>query len=80
MSDKKLSVKSKCDMKELTKKQLERQDFVDNAIFDLIQALNPTDGEIEWDINFIGEIRDTIQTQFIDMGICDEQTFYPYEE
>lgn len=64
-------------MKTLTKKQLERQDFVDNAIFELIQTLNPTDEEIEWDIDFIGEIRDVIQSQFVDMEICDEQTFYP---
>lgn len=64
-------------MKTLTKKQLERQDFVDNTIFELIQTLNPTDEEIEWDIDFIGEIRDVIQSQFIDMEICDEQTFYP---
>ena len=27
-------------MKELTDKQIERQDFVDNAIFNLIQTLN----------------------------------------
>ena len=64
-------------MKTLTKKQLERQDFVDNAIFELILTLNPTDEEIEWDIDFIGEIRDVIQSQFVDMEICDEQTFYP---
>lgn len=64
-------------MKELTQKQLERQDFVDNAIFELIQTLNPTDEEIEWDIDFIGEIRDVIQSQFVDLGICEEQLFYP---
>lgn len=62
-------------MKKLSKEQLERQDFVDNAIFDLIQTLNPSEEEIEWDIDFIGEIRDIIQTQFVDMEICDEQPF-----
>ena len=67
-------------MKTLSKKQLERQDFVDNSIFELIQTLNPTDEEIEWDIDFIGELRDIIQERFVEMEICDKDEFYPFIE
>ena len=43
--------------KELNQHQIERQDFVDNAIFNLLQSLNPTDKEIQWDIEIIGDVR-----------------------
>ena len=45
---------------EMTDEQLERQDFVDNAIFSLIQDINPTTEAISWDIEMIGNIRDVI--------------------
>jgi hypothetical protein len=68
-------------MKELTDKQIERQDFVDNAIFNLIQSLNTTDEAINWDIETIGEIRDVIEEWMIErLEITDEQNFYPYLE
>lgn len=66
-------------MKELTDKQIDRQDFVDNAIFQLVQRVNPTDKNIEWDIEMIGEVRDVIWQWIVErMKIIDEQTFYPY--
>ena len=34
----------------LTKQELERQDFVDNQIFELIQKLLPASAQIDWDI------------------------------
>ena len=64
----------------LTDEQIERQDFVDNAIFDLINELIPSGKEMEWDIEAIGEIRDAIQSQLIVRGFCTEQEFYPYIE
>ncbi len=68
-------------MKELTDKQIERQDLVDNAIFNLIQSLNTTDKTINWDIELIGEIRDVIAEWMIErLKITDEQNFYPYLE
>lgn len=68
-------------MKELTDKQIERQDFVDNAIFNLIQSLNTTDKTINWDIEMIGEIRDVIAEWIIErLKITDEQNFYPWVE
>jgi hypothetical protein len=68
-------------MKELTDKQIQRQDFVDNAIFDLIQSLNTTDKAINWNIEMIGEIRDVIAEWMTErLNITDEQNFYPYAE
>lgn len=68
-------------MKELTDKQIERQDFVDNAISQLIQSVNPTDKEIEWDIEMIGEVRDVIEDWIVErLKITDEQGFYPWVE
>lgn len=66
---------------ELTKKQIARQDFVDNSIFELLQKLNPTDNTIEWDIEIISEVRERIRNYFennIDK-FC-EQNYYPYME
>lgn len=66
-------------MKELTDNQIDRQDFVDNAVYQLIQKVNPTDIFIEWDIEVIGEIRDVIREWIVErMNITDEQKFYPY--
>lgn len=64
---------------ELTDEQLERQDFVDNAIFSLIQQMNPTNRVIDWNIEMIGEIRDNIRYWFVErLKVCEEMTFYPY--
>lgn len=65
---------------ELTKQQIERQDFVDNAIFDLMNRLIPSEREMEWDIEVIGEVRDVVQTQLARKGFCTEREFYPYVE
>jgi hypothetical protein len=65
---------------ELTAQQIERQDFVDNAIFELINELILSEKEMEWDIEAIGEIRDAIQSQLVEKGFCTKQEFYPYIE
>lgn len=67
-------------MTEFTKKQIERQDFVDNEIFELLQRLAPS-VKIKWDIEMIGNIRDSIRTQLIDKQILISETkFYPYQK
>ena len=43
----------------MTDEQIKRQDFVDNSIFSLVQTINPTNRTISWDIEMIGNIRDT---------------------
>jgi hypothetical protein len=58
--------------------KIEQQDFVDNAIFDLLNTLNPTDKELKWDIKPIGDIRDVIQKLFVEeLKLCTEDEFYP---
>lgn len=68
-------------MKTLSEAQIKRQDIVDNAIYDLLNEVNPSQQKIEWDIEMIGEIRDLIQIWLVDrLAITDEKTFYPYIE
>jgi hypothetical protein len=64
----------------LTATQLERQDFVDNAIFALLEDLKTSNGELAWDIEMIGEIRDTIQHWLEDKNLTQPQAFYPQVE
>jgi hypothetical protein len=65
-------------MQNLNDEQLRRQDFVDNGIFDLVKRLIPSTKKIEWDIEIIGDIRDTIQHWLVDKyKIIDEVEFYP---
>ena len=64
----------------MTKEQIERQDFVDNAVYDFINELIPSDKEMEWDIEAIGEVRDAVQAILVGRGFCTEQEFYPYIE
>jgi hypothetical protein len=69
------------DENELTQQQITRQDFVANAIFSLIQSINPGNKEIEWDIEIIGEIRDVLKEWLVDkLNLTTEQEFYPYLE
>ena len=62
---------------ELTDKQIERQDFVDNAIFRLLNEINPSKVDLDWNIDLIGSVRDRIQREFTERSICSAQEFYP---
>ena len=65
-------------MIQLTKKQIERQDYVDNQIFELIQKLLPPSKKMDWDIEVIGIVRDAIQEQIVDkQKVMSEGQFYP---
>ena len=65
-------------MDKFTDDQINRQDFVDNEIYDLLNRLIPSTGEIEWDIEMIGDVRDTIQHWLVDRyKVVDELEFYP---
>jgi hypothetical protein len=67
--------------KGLTQQQITQQDFVDSAIFNLLQSLNPTDKEIQWDIEMIGYMRDVVKECLVDkLCLMTEQEFYPYLE
>lgn len=65
---------------ELSRKQIERQDFVDNLIYELLCALNPTEKYFDWDIEMIADIRDEIQHHLTNKTKCSEECFYPYIE
>jgi hypothetical protein len=65
-------------MEIFTEDQIKGQDFVDNQIYDLVKRLNPSTRVIDWDIEMIGDIRDTIQHWLVDKyKIVDELEFYP---
>ena len=65
-------------MAQLTKKQIRRQDFVDNEIFELIQKITPH-SKIKWDIEIIGDVRDSIQRGLVDRhNLISGAGFYPY--
>ena len=65
-------------MRSLTKKEIKRQDFVDNEIFDLIQKFLPPSKRLEWDIEIIGAVRDVIEKELVDRGLVNEKRFYPF--
>ena len=65
-------------METLSEEQMKRQDFVDNQIYDLVKRLTPSSREIEWNIEMIADIRDTIQHWLVDRyKIVEELEFYP---
>jgi hypothetical protein len=66
------------DNHETQKANIERWDFVDNAIYEMLKELNPTKHELKWDIHPISEIRDVIIAYFVDeLKICTADEFYP---
>jgi hypothetical protein len=73
------SSQSRGKRKGLTSKELERQDFVDGMIFELINALNPSSKQANWDIEMIGDIRDRIQFWLVEhYAVATEKDFYPF--
>ena len=65
-------------MENLNEDQIKRQDFVDNKIYELVNQLVPSEKKIGWNIEMIGDIRDTIQHWLVDKyKIVDELDFYP---
>ncbi len=63
---------------ELTDTQIERQDFVDNTIYEMLIDLIPSEKSMHWDIDSIGRVRDVIAQVFVEKNLCSEQEFYPY--
>jgi hypothetical protein len=61
---------------EMSDEQIRRQDFVDNAIFELITRTNPTSRQISWDIEMIGNIRDSVINELqIKLGISEFEIY-----
>ena len=61
----------------MTKRQIERQDFVDNKIFALIREINPTARQISWDIEMIGNVRDSLVCELEEKIGISEFEIYP---
>ena len=62
----------------LTKQALERQDFVDNEIFQLIKHLIPKSTQLKWDIEMISAVRHATMKQIVYKKYMSEAKFYPY--
>ena len=62
----------------LTKKQIERQDDVDNLIHSLLVDVDPSYKYIEWNIEHISKVRNTIQDILVNSVGITEMQFYPY--
>lgn len=63
----------------LTDTQIERQDFVDNAIHKLLNDLSPDGMVVEWDITHIHVVSDAIQEILVNrLHVMTEMDFYPY--
>lgn len=55
-----------------------RQDFVDNKVYELINTLLPKSRQIDWDIEVIGNIRDSIYNEVSrKVNGVNERRFYP---
>lgn len=68
---------------ELTGTEIDRQDFVDNAVYNLIGALIPgkyRDKEYDWDIEDIGNVREVIGEILEEKLGVTEADFYPFIE
>lgn len=63
-------------MTELTNKQLEQMDFVDNTIFEMLKEVTGCP-DLEWDIEPISNIRDEIIRKYYP-NEDDEFNFYPF--
>jgi hypothetical protein len=62
---------------EMSDEQIKRQDFVDNAVFELIRQTNPTMRQISWDIEMIGNIRDSLVSELQKKLGISEFEIYP---
>ena len=67
-------------IQELTDKEIERQDYVDNRVYELLNDLLPAGKKLNWDIEIIGAVRDAVQAQITDRKLMSEAAFYPYIE
>lgn len=66
--------------RKLTDEEIERQDFVDNRIFEVMNSFLPPDKTFEWDIGAISNIRDSIGHELTRRGLISEEDFYPFLE
>lgn len=63
---------------ELTQQQIDRQDFVNDAIYGLLSELAGKELDYEDMHDLIGSVRGFISAEFNDLGIMPEKEFYPW--
>jgi hypothetical protein len=64
--------------KEFTREQLDKHDFIDNSIMELINKLNPTTVKIKYDGHIVWKVRNALIEVFTqDLDLCTERAFYP---
>jgi hypothetical protein len=64
--------------KEFSKEELERQNYIDNSIMNLINMVNPTKLEILYDRNIVAKVRYALIEIFSkDLQICTDSALYP---
>ena len=65
--------------RELTRLEIQRQDFVDGRIFELMQEFAPEGADLQWDIESIANVREAIRYELvIRRKLMTEMDFYPY--
>lgn len=65
-------------MPDLSNSHFSRQDFIDNSIHELINKLNPTQKQIPWNIELIGEIRDALENIIVNkLNLCSQKNSIP---
>ena len=67
---------------ELTDNDIRQLDALHNAIYFMICDVcpNPEKKEIPWDMEYIGEIAETIENFAVDKKLCSDQEINPYVE
>ena len=68
--------------KELTDKEMERIDFVQNATFEYLKSLLPPAkaDKLEWDLDMLMYIIESAGEVLEEKGLCAEEEFYPYRD
>jgi hypothetical protein len=64
-------------MSDLTKKQLDRQGLVDNAIRRMLDEVYPNKKPVDWSIEHIGNVRDAVVEMLLEHKLCTEKKFCP---
>jgi len=83
MDELQTKIERRTTMDELTTAQIAQQDFVDNAISNMLNDIVTNSEfehteELEWDIQIISDVREVVQDILIERSICTEMQFYPY--
>jgi len=58
--------------------ELAQQDLIDNSIMELLNKVNPSPVQIDYDSHIVAKIRNTlIDVITRDLDLCTERAFYP---